>query len=146
MAILAECQNRQDRGVDRWAGVRHYAGDLFTDMEDGEDQMGYVLESMPNDVSIRVAVSQAWGSGDVPGFSLRRQPREAGFLHELIVHDMVFNGVRYEWEAHRHRGKLYELDSVCKTGEYKANLLAVKDYEGGYLEACRHIYRRLSDV
>ena len=34
MAVLAECQNRQECGVDRDAGYRHYTGQLLPSTED----------------------------------------------------------------------------------------------------------------
>jgi hypothetical protein len=158
MAVLAECQNRQEMGVDRWAGVRHYEGRFFPASETDEVVVEYrpILQHMADDVSLKVVVGQAWGSGDFPAFSLRRvrPPAEhaphdpagdMGFLHELVVHRMVWGGYEYRWDRERHGGLRPEW-RVCKTGEYKANLLAVRTYEGEYLAECSHIFRLLSDV
>lgn len=158
MAVLAECQNRQEWGEDRWAGVQHYTGRLFPITEPDED-VRPILQDMADDVSIKVVVGQAWGSGEFPAFSLRRvhPPAEHGpddpasymkFLHELIVHRMVWNGYEYKWDGH---GYVYKRDGqhdwrVCKTGEYKANLLAVRSHQGEYLVRCSHIFRLLSSV
>ncbi len=155
MAVLAECQNRQEWGEDRWAGVRHYTGRLFPVTEADEDVQS-ILQEMADNVSVKVVVGQAWGSGDFPAFSLRRvyPPAEHGpddpasymrFLHELVVHNMVWNGYEYKWDGENNGGLRPEW-RVCKTGEYKANLLAVRSHEGEYLARCSHIFRLLSDL
>lgn len=152
MAILAECQNRQRRGVDRWAGVTHDFGRVFP----GIDEEWYggecisILENMPDDVSINVAVCQAWGSGDFPAFSLRRLCPLDGtdgclsggsrFLHELIVRRMVNGGHEYKWEGRSYYGEKQQQDGH-KAGGYQAKLLAVARYEDGYLSDCRDIFR-----
>ena len=156
MAVLAEGQNRQECGVDRYAGVRQYTGRLFpvaqTD-EKGPDWQP-ILEEMADDVSIKVAVDQAWGSGTYPAFSLRRVYLHAepdacpasyrSFLHELIVHRMISYGTEYSWDWEHNGGNRKQC--VCKVGEYEANLLGVKSYQEGYLADCSHIFRLLSDV
>jgi len=145
MAILAECQNRQECGVDRWAGVRHFTGSLFPTTEVDEDVQP-ILQAMADDVSIKVVVGQAWGTGEFPAFSLRRvhppaehRPHDPAsymkFLHELVVHKMVWYGYEYRWDGENYGGLRPEW-RVCKTGEYKANLLAVGSHEVEYLENC----------
>ncbi|KAK3986424.1 hypothetical protein QBC44DRAFT_402525 [Cladorrhinum sp. PSN332] len=166
MAVLGEAQNRQECGLDRWAGVRHYEGSIsplqvestIPDMMAAIKNDGYeynewseVLELMPTDVSVRVAVAQAWGSGSFPGFSMRRVEGRAenDFLHELIVHRMAW---AEDEEPYRWDGQDHGTDSgppVCEEGgEYKANLVVVRHYDdrSGYLKDKRHVYRLLSDV
>lgn len=162
MAALAECQNRQECGVDRWAGVRHYTGQFSPVPEQTVDLYEYrpILQEMADDVSVKVAVSQAWGSGVYPAFSLRRvHPREeprdtpAGsprFLHEMIVHEMVYQGDKYMWSRARRDGK--PGPRLCGMREYEANLLAVESLQAvercqpGYLEECSRVFRLLSDI
>ena len=110
---------------------------------------------MSDDVSIKVAVGQAWGTGEYPAFSLRRLYPHAVlgedpagsrcFLHELIVHRMIHKGFEYRWSWENNKGCPKE-KPVCKTGEYEANLVAVEKHQKGYLAECSsHIYRLLSD-
>lgn len=171
MAVLAECQNRQECGEDRFAGVRHYTGRLFPVTEADEDVADCepILQAMSDDVSIKVVVGQAWDSGEFPAFSLRRvhpppehDPHDPAsymdFLHELVVHKMVWNGYEYKWEWDGewdgwddHAGLEPDPEwrdrRVCELGgEYEANLLAVRSHEGEYLAKCRHIFRLLSEV
>lgn len=152
MAVLAECQNRQECGEDRWTGVLHFTGRFSPITEPDEDVLP-ILQDMADDVSIKVVVGQAWGSGEFPAFSLRRvhPPAEhcphgpasyMKFLHELIVHKMVWNGYEYKWDRQYNGPRL----RVCKTGEYKANLLAVRSHQGEYLARCSHIFRLLSSM
>ncbi|KAE8340466.1 hypothetical protein BDV24DRAFT_164438 [Aspergillus arachidicola] len=139
MAILAECQNRQQYGLDRWGGVRHYTGRLLQCEESDWDLYHWVaLEEMPDDVSIKVAIELPWGSGGCPGFSLRRLDGGGHFLHEMILHRMIMNnGQEYKWE--------YSVDPADKT-EYKPNLLVVREHQEGYLSASSNMFRLLSDV
>ncbi|RDW87037.1 F-box protein [Aspergillus mulundensis] len=102
MAVLAECQKRQQSGVDRWAGVVHRTGGIVQWRENylAEYHWG-TLEGMPDDnVSVKVAVDLPFGSGTYPAFSLRRVQGIGGnaFLHETIVHEMVMpGGSVYAW-------------------------------------------------
>ncbi|KAF9885217.1 hypothetical protein FE257_000577 [Aspergillus nanangensis] len=144
MAVLAECQNRQKCGVDRWAGVRHYTGQLYRYHEsDWEDE--FSSQKMPKDVSINVVVEQAWGSGDYPAFSLRRIYGSKRFLHEMILHEMIDDwGNRYQWDWWNHGGLKERQNRVL---DYQANLVVVKEHqEEGYLAECRDIFRLLSDI
>lgn len=157
MAVLAECQNRQHWGEDRWAGAMHIAGQVFP-VHAGEvdEDLAPILQAMNDDVTIKVAVGQAWDAGDFPAFSLRRVRPTAGqnlhdpasymdFLHELVVHKMIWDGVEYEWDrADKIAGE--PKWCACKEGEYKANLLAVRSHEGKYLAKCGNIFRLLSDA
>ncbi|KAB8217931.1 hypothetical protein BDV33DRAFT_131939 [Aspergillus novoparasiticus] len=139
MAILAECQNRQQCGLDRWCGVRHYTGQLVR-WEEGywEPYHWVALENMPDDVSIKVAIELPWGSGGCPGFSLRRLDGSEHFLHEMILHKMILDdGQEYKWE--------YSVDPGDKT-EYKPNLLVVREHQESYLSDSSNIFRLLSDV
>ncbi|PGH33307.1 hypothetical protein GX50_03860 [[Emmonsia] crescens] len=95
---------------------------------------------MPDDVSIKVAVSQPWDTGDYLAFLLRRVyplaelgaypggDGSCGFLHELILHRMIDDRGEYRWEG-EHRGSDLMNHVVCKTVKYQANLLAVKGYQ-----------------
>ncbi|KAI9733890.1 MAG: Transcriptional regulator [Cirrosporium novae-zelandiae] len=139
MAVLAEAQNRQKGGVDRWAGVVHYSASLYPtkspefpeDASRGliDEERRSILEAMDNNVSVKVVVSQAWGSGDYPAFSLKQKgllkdkPRRGldpedgyGFRHELITHEMD-----YQWDwAHHSEHKMYP---PFTNYEYHARLL-----------------------
>ncbi|KAK3303797.1 uncharacterized protein B0T15DRAFT_401440, partial [Chaetomium strumarium] len=146
MAVLAECQNRMECGVDRWAGVVHYRGRLFPTTErDYVQDENYlsILQAMADDVSIKVVVGQAWGSGEFHAFSLRRlhppvkrvacdahvPASYVNILYELVAHDMVWGGVEYKWDVAGH-GPLRERHRVGKTEAYHANLLAARGHEG----------------
>ncbi|OKL57125.1 hypothetical protein UA08_07507 [Talaromyces atroroseus] len=146
MAVLAECQNRQGYGLDRWAGVEHYTGRLvqwFKDQWSPEDQM--VVDIILDDVSTKVVVvSLPFASGEYPAFSLRRVNSSKRFLHEMILHKMVMNdGREYQWG---HSKSPFLVNPVCKTGDYKANLLVVREHQEGYLSDYSHVFRLLSDV
>lgn len=83
---------------------------------------------MPNDASIQVAVSLPWGSGDFPAFSLRRVHGSKRFLHEMILHKMIDDdGNEYRWEYLDHSRSLSPMRLVCKTANYKTNLLVVNN-------------------
>lgn len=161
MAVLAECQNRQTYGVDRWAGVIHYTG-RFRPVPESSDPEFWdyptwqdILEKMADDVSVKVAVAQAWNLEMSPAFSLRRlSPPESGepptiaeqsssFLHELIVHPMIsIYGVEYQWDWWDSRSH----DSVIKLGEYEGNLVAVKEHPRVFLAEYSHTLRLLSNI
>lgn len=141
MAVLAECQNRQRCGLDRWTAIRHYTGRLIRWEGSGWDSYDWAaLDRMPDDVSIKVAVELPWGVTGYPTFSLQRLNGSKDFLHEMILHRMITDeGQEYEWDS-RHANK-----PVCQT-EYKANLLVVREHQQGYLSYCSHIFRLLSDI
>lgn len=141
MAVLAECQNRQQYGLDRWAGVRHYTGRLVRwDESEWESYDWTGLSRMPDDVSIKVAVELPFGRSGYPAFSLRRLDNQKRFLHEMILHKMIMDeGHEYQW------GYKGPIKPICKT-ECKANLLVVREHQEGYLSDCRHIFRLLSDI
>lgn len=143
MAVLAECQNRQECDIDRWTGHLHYAGHLCPILEWRHPELTPIIQpksalgKLPDNVSIKVAVEPGWSSGIFPAFSLRcLYPRaELGkypnggsrFLHELIVHKMIHDGVEYKWEPQCFGLIPMEEGPVCNTGKYEANLLAVKE-------------------
>ncbi len=168
MAVLAECQNRQEWGEDRWADALHSSGVLYP-VARTDESLHLILPTMADDVSVKVVVGQGWGSGEYPAFSLRRVhppptgycPRDPasymGFLHEMIVHKMVWDGDEYRWDWDHQavdpvsnqevfEAGLRPKDWVCKTGEYKAHLVAIRSYEGAYLARCGHLFRSLSNV
>ncbi|KAE8349050.1 hypothetical protein BDV28DRAFT_142033 [Aspergillus coremiiformis] len=140
MAVLAECQNRQQCGLDRWAGVRHYTGRLIRWEEIHWNTYDWVaLETMPDNVSIKVAVELPWGSGGCAAFSLRRVYGSEPFLHEMIPHKMITDqGQEYQW-------RYGSINPVCKI-KYQANLLVVRDHQEGYLSTCSNVFRLLSGV
>ncbi|KAF7590874.1 hypothetical protein BBP40_002288 [Aspergillus hancockii] len=146
MAVLAECQNRQECGLDRWGGVRHYTGQLLQWEERHWDAYHWVaLDKMPDNVSIKVAVELPWGSGGCPAFSLRRLYGSKHFLREMIFHKMIMDdGHEYQWDHWNHGG--FPGKPVCKTEKYKANLLVVREHQEGYMSDYSHIFRLLSDV
>jgi hypothetical protein len=159
MAILAECQNRQECGVDRWWGVTHErcrfgVGETIAEMQP-------VIDRMDDDVSIKVAVGFNFTMCEYPAFSLRRihpspqlgptlgPTQRYKFLHEMILHRMIDEHGEHVWEGIQkfgYRGKGITRPWVCQDREYQANLLVVKEYQEGYLEACSDIYRLLSEV
>jgi hypothetical protein len=152
MAVLAECQNRQECGVDLWEDVQRDAGRLFPVAETDRNNVDFlpILQDMADDVSIKVAIRVPW-SGVTSAFSLRRvyPPAESDkydaashpkFLHELIVHRMV------DHRGRDNRDRENQGSRLCPHGEYEANLVAVESYEEGYLAECSHIYRLLSEV
>lgn len=159
MAGLAECLNRQERAVDGWAGVRHYTGGLVpvTEVEWSKLKFGSssILEEMPHNVLVKVAVEQAWGAGRYPSYSFRRlypHTELGGYptgamcsLHELTLYKTIHDGIKYKWHGWKRRREK-ERAFVCKTGEYEANLLALEEEHDGYLAECSHIFRFLSDV
>ncbi|GAQ05775.1 hypothetical protein ALT_3096 [Aspergillus lentulus] len=144
MAVLGECRNRQQYGLDRWCGIRHYTGLLVRWEEDYWEGYSWVaLDKMPGDVSINVAIEMPWGSGGCPAFSLRRVYGTEHFLHEMILHKMIMDqGHEYQWE---YASSVPQYRPTCKT-KYKANLLVVKEYQEGYLSTCSNVFRLLSDV
>lgn len=147
MAVLAECQNRQECGIDRWAGVRHYTGRLLRWTESHWDSnIDWKMHAkMSNDVSIKVAVTIPWGGPECPAFSLRRLHGSKDFLHEMILHKMITgDGSEYQWDYWYHGGSPGK--PVCQTEPYKANLLVVQQLQEGYLSNCSHIFRLISDV
>lgn len=140
MAILAELQNRQQCGVDRWAGVIHYTGEICRyNAREWDDHHWRVLESIPEDgASIKVGVVLPYGSGEYPAFSIRRLENRKDFLHEMVLHKMItYDGEEYDWG--------FRTAPPSQT-EYKARLVVVREYSEGYLWDCRHIFRLLSDV
>jgi hypothetical protein len=161
MAVLAECQNRQEMGLDYCPYAGFDSGD-FSPLAETDDLVADyrpILQDMADDVSVKVAVTQAWATGSFPAFSLRRVRSPAagddeyaehdpasymGFIHELVVHRMVRDGEEFEW--YRDQGGFGPDGRVCKEGRYQVNLLAVRNYEGEYLAACSHIFRLLSDL
>ncbi|KAE8325656.1 hypothetical protein BDV39DRAFT_206778 [Aspergillus sergii] len=140
MAILAECQNRQQYGLDRWGGVIHYTGRLLQWDESKWDESYWVtaLERMPDSVSIKVAIELPWGAGGCPGFSLRRLDGSKDFLHEMILHKMILEGGQ-EYQNEYGDNSRYD-------PEYKPNLLVVREHQEGYLSDSSNIFRLLSDV
>ncbi|KAF7122596.1 hypothetical protein CNMCM5793_000621 [Aspergillus hiratsukae] len=134
MAVLAECQNRQQCGIDRWCGVRHYSGRLVRWEESDWDGYHWVaLDKMPDDVSIKVAIELPFGSGVCPAFSLRRLFGSEHFLHEMIMHKMILDdGQEYQWEYY---GRSMALVRKTKQTKYKANLLVVREHQERYLSA-----------
>ncbi|KAF7177307.1 hypothetical protein CNMCM7691_005197 [Aspergillus felis] len=145
MAVLAECQNRQECGLDRWGGVRHYTGRVFRwDESEWEGYHWLALDRMPDNVSIKVVIELPWGQGGCPGFSLRRLYGSEHFLHEMILHKMIIeHGQEYQWKDHG--PSLDRFRPLSKT-KYKANLLVVKEHQEGYLSVCSNVFRLLSDV
>lgn len=141
MAVLAECQNRQRCGIDRWYGVRHYTGRLVRWEESEWDTCDWgALDRMPDDVSIKVAVALPFGGCDCPAFSLRRLYGSEHFLHEMILHKMIMDdGQEYQWVY-------YDRSIAPKHTKYKANLLVVREHQEGYLSACSNVFRLLSDL
>lgn len=144
MAVLAECRNRQDCGIDRWGGLRHYTGELVRwEEEKWEPYHWAALDRMPDDVSINVAIEMPWGYGGCPAFSLRRVYGTERFLHEMILHEMIMDqGHEYQW-AETSSGPQYRPVNKSK---YRANLLAVKEHRGRYLSTCSTVFRLLSEV
>ncbi|KAE8139849.1 hypothetical protein BDV38DRAFT_269619 [Aspergillus pseudotamarii] len=138
MAILAECQNRQQCGVDRYAGIPHITGRLVRWDESYWDLYHWVaLGKMPDDVSIKVAIELPWGAGGCPGFPLRRLDGSKHFLHEMILHKMIMDdGQEYIWK--------YGMNLTHKT-EYKPNLLVIRERQEGYLSDSSNFFRLLSD-
>ncbi|KAK5656638.1 hypothetical protein OQA88_4618 [Cercophora sp. LCS_1] len=84
MAVLAECQHRRDAGMGPWAGARQETGQLYpvTGQECAYEDWSHVIRAMPADVHVNVAVLQAWSSGIVPGFSLRRLRQDDGTVKD----------------------------------------------------------------
>ncbi|GFF57981.1 conserved hypothetical protein [Aspergillus udagawae] len=73
MAVLAECQNRHECGLDCWGGIRHDTGQLLRWQEsEWEACCWTALDRMPENVSIKVAIEGSWEFGGWPAFSLRR--------------------------------------------------------------------------
>ncbi|PKX90717.1 F-box protein [Aspergillus novofumigatus IBT 16806] len=131
MAVVAECRNRQQYGLDRWCGVRHYTGQLVRWEEDYWEPYSWVaLDDMPENVSINVAIEMPFGFG-------------AHFLHEMILHKMIMpKGHEYRWD---YASSVPQYRPVSKS-KYKANLLAVQQHQEGYLSTCSNVFRLLSDV
>ncbi|KAL4907798.1 hypothetical protein BDW74DRAFT_175580 [Aspergillus multicolor] len=143
MAVLAECQNRQQCGLDRWAGVKHVSGRIIPWRKRylGTNRLS-PWDRMPDDnVSVRVAVSLPFGSGTYFAFSLRRLRCRNGsvFLHEMVVHQMVMQNLR----VYRSRCGLQKPECGWK---YEANLLVVREYRQGHLTFCKDSFRLISDV
>ena len=136
VAVLAECQHRQECGVDRWASIRHYKGRIFPaiDEEWMDIPLQAILERMADNVSVKVVVEQAWGGGTYPAFSLRRihpQPQQGKcptnhmhFLYELITHRMIHDGFEYDSEASRFGG----VGPPLCNDRYMANLIVGRDH------------------
>ncbi|KAL3476200.1 hypothetical protein BJX99DRAFT_258714 [Aspergillus californicus] len=149
IATLAEAQNRQESGIDRWAGVRHYTGALTRWIESDWDSDSYrqVIGDMPDDADVNVAVTIPWGRPEGPAFSLRRVAFGCGggFLCEMVVHLMVMSdGEEYEWDYWHHGGLPGR--AVCGGRGYEANLVVVRELPEWYLGKCGHVFRRLSDL
>jgi hypothetical protein len=144
MAVLAECQNRQQHGIDRWEGVQHFTGRLVRWEESDWGPCAWpALDRMPDDVSIKVAVELPFGSGVCPAFSLRRVYGSEHFLHEMIMHEMIMDdGEEYQWVYYDR--SIYRRET--KQTKYKANLLVVREHQEGYLSDCSNVFRLLSDV
>ncbi|EAW19553.1 uncharacterized protein NFIA_026270 [Aspergillus fischeri NRRL 181] len=144
MAVLAECRNRQEYGLDRWGGLRHYTGELVRwEEEEWEPYHWVALDKMPDNVSINVAIEMPWGYGGCPAFSLRRVYGTEHFLHEMILHKMIMDqGHEYQWDE---TSSAPQYRPVNKS-KYKANLLAVKEHQGKYLSICSNVFRLLSEV
>jgi hypothetical protein len=144
MAVLGECKNRQQYGLDRWSSIRHDTGRFVRWEEDYWEAYSWgALDKMPDDVSINVAIEISWGNGGCPAFSLRRVYGTEHFLHEMILHKMIMpEGQEYLWD---YASSVPQYRPTCKT-KYKANLLAVKEYQEGYLSTCSNVFRLLSDV
>ena len=140
-----------------WWGIEYRNGQMRVGRGDGwfdppQDGDFEEMES-PDDVSIKVLITNNSEVHWFPAFSFRRVERgnataasgsagAMGFLHEMQLYKVAAV-----------RGKEYEcgdgdgLTRVCTSGgEYRANLVVVLDYDHPYLQDCRHIYRRLSDV
>ncbi|KAL4749227.1 hypothetical protein BDW72DRAFT_204955 [Aspergillus terricola var. indicus] len=118
MAVLAECQNRQQYGLDRWVGVRHYTGRLVRWKESD------------------------WDICDWTG--LGKMPDEDVSIKEMILHRMITeDGHEYEWV---YKSMPRAPKPVPCKGEYKANLLVVREHHKGYLSDCSHIFRLISDI
>jgi hypothetical protein len=150
MASLAEAQNRQECGIDRWAGVRHYTGALvrWTASDWDQNVDWRVLDDMPRDgngdveYDVNVVVSLPWGSPDATAFSLRRVhcSNEEGSIWEMIVHTMVTgDGEVYHWDYWNHGGCPGK--PVCKGEPYMARLLVVGELPEWYREKCKHRFR-----
>jgi hypothetical protein len=107
MAVLAECQNRQDCGVDFGSGLPVFTARLFpTTGVDHDHQDQYylsVLEELADDVSVKVVKGEPWSAGEVPAFSLRRvhpptkhtghlPTSNLNHLYDLVAHDMPWLG------------------------------------------------------
>ena len=158
VAALAEMQNRQARGVDRWAGVVHIGLDFWAEtyededevaVTSGEDNMFDMLRSLPDDVTVKVVVDQAWDAGLFPAFSLRRMHPEQGSVinsrhgadwkYELIMHEMEWDGVVYKWDD----ADEYDLRPMYPESEksYQAKMLRVREHAPGYLQACRQVHQ-----
>jgi hypothetical protein len=154
MAVLAECQNRQFCGIDRWGVLRHFTGVLCPvtdeDWDVPEENWDYYnwrlhLKEIPDNVSLKVGVSVPWGTGIYPAFALRRLYPQAekvdypfcggSFLHELIIHRMVDIAGEYRWK--RESEETDEERRIFNLGEYEANLVALKEHPEGYLEYSR---------
>lgn len=94
---------------------------------------------------IKVAVTIPWGGPDCSAFSVWRLHDSKNFWHEMILHKMITSdGDEYQWDNWNHGG--YPGKPVCKTGEYKANPLVVREHHEGYLSDCSHIFRLPSDA
>ena len=138
MACFAEMQNRQCRGVDRWAGCCHpqlefwpenidpsereaetsqYQGDAEESDEkriepwEISQDVAAIVKSLPTDnVTLRVVVEQAWDAGAFPAFSLRRMCPAPG---ERIG---VLDGAYFMYEMIVHemifQGELYKWDDA----------------------------------
>lgn len=162
MAILAECQNRQEYGVDRFYETTHHSGQLrpYTDNEwatlenrGNPDDWPAVLREMPDDVSIKVAVYLHFAPFVYPAFSLRRlyphtsddghAVRVDRFLHELIIHRMMIDDYgEYRWKGLDRPNRSH----VCQKGKYDANLIAVRIHPEGYLREYSHTLPSLSNL
>jgi hypothetical protein len=137
MTSLAEAQNRQECGIDRWAGVRHYTGALvrWTASDWDQNTDWCVLDDMPGDCEcdVNVVVSLPWGMPDAPAFSLRRVhcSNSEGFLCEMVVHTMVMgDGEVYYWDHWNHGG--CPGWQLCKGEPYMARLLVVGELPEWY--------------
>lgn len=164
VAVLAECQNRAEMGVDGADSARDPISRVIGDMEpDAESYMKLdpttrefwnpAMESIPTtEGCIKVAVHQGWLVNKAyPAFSLRRlyrpQTRESKApLYELTVHKMVVGQYEYNLPFSRDCPLNHFKEPV--QGQYEANLVAVRSHkdEIGYLEQFEDVYRLLPDI
>ncbi|KAL4886096.1 hypothetical protein BJY04DRAFT_213632 [Aspergillus karnatakaensis] len=147
MAVLAECQNRQECGVDRWGSILHTKGRLIRyEAIDWDSSDWLIVPDTPSHATIDVAVSEPWGGYDYPAFSLTRLPDPDRFVFEMTLHEMVpYWENKAPCKFSGHQGPLSSYWRVCKTGQYTANLLVKKPDTQWYLSKCSHLESAQSD-
>jgi hypothetical protein len=164
LATLAEAQNRQTCGVDRWAGIRHILLEFYPTREVEHPGMAYydfldndrreILDLLPAEMAVNVAVTQAWDSGTYPAFSLRRlnpapqtdrpiRPSDGkAWRYEMNMHAMIDERGEYIWEGHLWGQKeQYASNPLYKNGHYAAQMLLVPEQTDGYLSKWSHVYQ-----